>query len=135
MEKKRILYLDNEIYNLHAFKAHFRLKANYEIYIYQNESDCFELLKKEKIHIVVLNQSKQEGNITELIERIGKVDPDVLRIVVTGYCDTSIVDKVLNDGKIYSYHTKPWDLNEIERSIESAFKLYSKYKNGDNSGN
>ncbi len=135
MEKKRILYLDNEIYNLHAFKAHFRLKSNYEIFLCQNESDGIELLQREKVHIVVMNQSNQEGYVIELIERIGKLDPDVLRIVVTGYCDTSIVDKALNEGSIYSYHTKPWDLDEVERSIESAFKLYKKYKNGDNSGN
>ncbi|MCR6637506.1 MAG: response regulator [Sporocytophaga sp.] len=120
----KILYIDEEPNNLRAFKAYFRPKLNYEINICDSEKEGLKRIAETKYHIVVLNQSRKERNIIELLEAIGQLDRDILRIVVTAHRDTSLVDKALDEGKIYSYHTKPWNLSEVERAIETAYNVY-----------
>lgn len=60
-EKIRVLYVDDEVNNLQAFKATFR--RDYKIFLAESAKDGRALLLNEEIDIIITDQRMPEINI------------------------------------------------------------------------
>jgi two-component system, sensor histidine kinase and response regulator len=121
-EKISILYIDDDVNNLNAFKATFR--ADYKIFIAPSAKEGFEIIKSNEIHIVFADQRMPEMTGVEFFEMILKDYPNPIRILITGYTDIESVVAAINKGQIYRYISKPWNDQELRVAIENAFEIY-----------
>lgn len=122
-EKIRVLFVDDELHNLEAFKATFR--RDFHVFVCINVPEALELLEKEEMHIILSDQRMPGITGVEFFEQILQKYPDSIRILITGYADIGIVVDAVNKGKIYQYIQKPWDNAMLKDTIEKA---YSEYK-------
>ncbi|ATL47155.1 hybrid sensor histidine kinase/response regulator [Chitinophaga caeni] len=122
----RILYIDDEIHNLNAFKASFR--RNYEIYTALSAQEAKQVLKGVDVHIIIADQKMPVTTGVEFFYDIKDILPDPIRILLTGYTDVEDIIDAINKGHIYSYIKKPWDEHELHRSINNAYEIYSARK-------
>lgn len=121
--KIHVLYVDDEINNLTAFKAAFR--RDYKVYIAQSASEGRKILdENDGIHVVVADQKMPETTGVEFFESILHDHPYQVRILLTGYADIEAVISAINKGQIFRYITKPWDEQELRMSIENAYEVY-----------
>jgi response regulator RpfG family c-di-GMP phosphodiesterase len=60
----------------------------------------------------------------EFLESILIDYPDPIRILLTGYTDMVAVVDAINKGKIFHYLTKPWNEQELDMTINTAFEVY-----------
>lgn len=118
----KVLYLDDELNNLVAFKAGFR--SLFTVYTANNVMEALQLLNSHEIHIIVSDQRMPDMTGVEFFEHILLKYPDPVRILLTGYSDISDVIKAINKGQIFRYIEKPWDQLKIVEAIESAYKHY-----------
>ncbi len=123
MEKIVILYVDDEEHNLFSFKATFRVK--YQVYTAISGDEAMEILKKEPVNIIVTDQRMPSMTGVEFLEEVLKVYPDPMRILLTGYADMGAVVDAVNRGKIFHYLAKPWNEEELDKTIQDAFSLYT----------
>lgn len=123
MEKIVILYVDDEEHNLFSFKATFRMK--YQVYTAISGDEAMEILKKKPINIIITDQRMPNMTGVEFLEEVLKVYPDPMRILLTGYADMGAVVDAVNRGKIFHYLTKPWNEEELDKTITDAFSLYT----------
>ncbi|MNY39241.1 Hydrogenase transcriptional regulatory protein hupR1 [compost metagenome] len=65
----------------------------------------------------------------ELLEEIINIDPEPMRILLTGYTDMGAVIDAVNKGKIFHYLNKPWSEEELDETINRAYDIYSERKN------
>ena len=121
-DKIVILYVDDEIHNLISFKATFRTK--FKIFICPSAADALEILKSNQIHVLITDQRMPEITGTELLEQVVQIDDSPIRILLTGYTDMDTVVEAVNKGKIYHYHSKPWNEDELEHTIRKAYEVY-----------
>ena len=121
-EKICILYLDDEVNNLTAFKANFRQK--YEVFTAETSEAARSILEKNKIHVIVADQKMPNMTGVEFLGSIKKKYPDPIRMLLTGYSDIEAVIDAINIGKVHNYITKPWDKNEISILIDQAYEIY-----------
>ncbi|MBV7532635.1 ATP-binding protein [Chitinophaga sp. sic0106] len=119
----RILYIDDEIHNLNAFKASFR--RSYEIYTATSALEGKQLLKEIMVHIIIADQKMPVSTGVEFFNEIKDVLPDPIRILLTGYTDVDDIIDAINKGHIFSYVKKPWDEHELHRTINNAYEIYS----------
>lgn len=123
MEKKvTVLYVDDEEHNLKSFKASFR--RDFEIFLASSGAEGLEVLKKEDINVILTDQRMPGMTGIDFLIEANKVNPEPIRILVTGYSDINAVIDSINKGQVYRYVSKPWKEEELKQTIESAFELF-----------
>lgn len=120
-----ILYIDDEMNNLQSFKATFRLKYTVHIAISGDEAKKI-LDSNPTIEIIITDQRMPNMTGVEFLESIIDTHPDPIRILLTGYADLNAVIDAVNKGKIFHYMSKPWNEEELTKTIEVAHELYEK---------
>jgi len=127
METKiSVLYVDDEENNLISFKATFRLK--YKIYTALGGMDAMQIVRQYPIDIIITDQRMPQMTGVEFLEEVINVNPDPMRILLTGYADMSAVVDAVNKGKIFHYLSKPWSEEELDETIQKAYEIYSERK-------
>lgn len=123
MEKKiTVLYVDDEEHNLKSFKASFR--RDFEIHLALSGKEGLEILKEQDINVILTDQRMPGMTGIEFLIEADKVNPEPMRILVTGYSDINAVIDSINKGEIYRYISKPWKEDELRQTIISAFEVY-----------
>ncbi len=118
----RILYIDDEENNLHAFKAGFR--RQYEIYTAISAVEGLKILENIAVHVIIADQRMPGITGVEFFKSIVNTFPDPTRILLTGYTDIEALADAINEGHIYRYITKPWNELELHNSIKNAYDAY-----------
>lgn len=121
-EKIKVLYVDDEVHNLQSFKATFR--RNFDVYVADSGPKGLELFKNNSIDVLITDQRMPEMTGIELLMEVKKIDPEPMRILLTGYSDINAVIDSINKGQVYRYLSKPWQEDEIRNTIESAFEVF-----------
>mgnify|MGYP003945526717 CR=1 FL=1 len=121
-ETVRILYIDDEEHNLHAFKAGFR--RQYEIYTAISAVDGLKILENISVHVIIADQRMPGITGVEFFKSIVDKYPDPTRILLTGYTDIEALADAINEGHIYRYITKPWNELELHNSIKNAYDAH-----------
>ena len=124
METKiRILYVDDEVNNLQAFKATFR--RDYSIFLAESAKDARLLLEEQEVDVIITDQRMPEETGVDFLESIIPLYPDPIRILLTGYTDIQAVIDAINKGKVYHYLTKPWEEDYLRTVIKNAYEVYA----------
>lgn len=117
-----VLYVDDEIHNLNAFKASFR--RIYRVFTAESAKEGRQVLEKNQIHIIISDQRMPDMTGIEFFESILADFPDPIRMLLTGYADINAVIGAINKGQVYKYFSKPWDDQELIKTINEAFEIY-----------
>ncbi|RZK80742.1 MAG: response regulator, partial [Pedobacter sp.] len=118
----RVLYIDDEEHNLHAFKASFR--RQYEIYTANSAEEGLKILQSVSVHVIIADQKMPQTTGVEFFKSISDTYPDPIRILLTGYTDIEALADAINHGDIYRYITKPWNDLELHNSMKNAYDAY-----------
>jgi signal transduction histidine kinase len=123
MDKITILYIDDEINNLHSFQAKFR--RQYTILLAHNTNMAYEILNENpSINIIISDQRMPDKTGVEFFESILNTHPEPIRILLTGFSDVSSIIDAINKGQVFRYLEKPWNDHEMQMTIENAFQFY-----------
>jgi response regulator RpfG family c-di-GMP phosphodiesterase len=118
-----ILYIDDEIHNLNAFKASFR--RSYTVFTASSAEDAETVLSKQDIQIIISDQRMPRITGIEFFESILSKYPEPIRMLLTGYADINAVIDAINKGQVYKYFSKPWNDDELRQNIDKAYEVYS----------
>lgn len=108
---KNILFVDDELSILKSIKRMF-FKSGYNIFLAEGASEGLEVLKNNKIDIVVSDVKMPEMDGLTFLEEVKKYYPSIDRIVLSGFVEIDSVLKAIIKGIAFDYITKPWE-NEV----------------------
>jgi response regulator RpfG family c-di-GMP phosphodiesterase len=117
-----VLYVDDEENNLLSFKASFR--RHFNIFIAISADEGKKILAENEIHVLITDQRMPGTLGTELLAQAVKEYPDQIRILLTGFSDIEAIKDAVNRGQIYHYLQKPWNDQELQKTIENAYQIY-----------
>ena len=118
-----ILYVDDEIHNLNAFRASFR--RLYTVFTATSAEEAESVLSKQEVHIIISDQRMPKMTGIEFFESILDKYPEPIRMLLTGYADINAVIDAINKGQVYKYFSKPWNDDELKLNIDKAYEVYS----------
>jgi len=120
--KIHVLYIDDEDNNLKSFRA--TLRKDFKIFTAIDAEEGLRIAQEEEIHVVIADQRMPGMTGTEFFEKMVKINPDPIRILLTGYSDISSVIDAINKGEVYRFIDKPWNIEQIKNSIKNAADIY-----------
>jgi serine/threonine-protein kinase len=116
--KARILFVDDEERILNALRSIFR--RDYHVFTAANGAEALAFVTKFKPQVVVSDQRMREMTGIELLRQVREVSPNTVRMLLTGYSDLAAIVGSINDGEVFRYISKPWDNDDIQRTVADA---------------
>lgn len=118
--KYRILYVDDEEINLRTFKTAFR--KIYDIITVTSAIEGLEVMKKEKIDVVITDQMMPKMTGVEFLEKVNKNYPTIppKRLIISGYSHNQDIQKAFDEYQLFQFISKPWKIEELKQIITNA---------------
>lgn len=120
MEKYTILLVDDEEDNLALLYR--TLRGKYELFKTTSPLEALEILKNNKIDLVLSDHKMAEMDGVELLKRVYDHFPNTMRLLVTAYSDASILIDAINYAKIYRYIKKPYSPDELLLTVSNSLE-------------
>lgn len=115
-----LLCVDDEPDNVDALERLFRKK--YKVFKATSGAEALKILQKEPISLIISDQRMPHMTGVEFLEKSIEIQPDAVRILLTGYTDIESVISAINSGQIYRYVTKPWDPVDLTNAADRALE-------------
>ncbi len=127
MSKPKILYIDDESININNFSMTY--ENEYEVLTTLSGHEALQIFEEHKdISVVIADQRMPQMTGVELLTTIYKADPDPVRIILTAYSDLDDIIQAVNEGHIYQYIQKPWDVEAVRVVLSRAVDRYKLVK-------
>lgn len=120
--KKRILILDDEK-NI-CSSLTYALEDQYEVLSATNPDDAFEIMRNEKIHLVLLDLRIGKVNGLEVLTKIKEIDKNIVVIMMTAYGTIESTVQAIKNGA-FTYLTKPLNMDELMVTIAKGLEYQS----------
>lgn len=101
-EKFRILEAEDGVQALTVFRQHAR-----------------------EIGIIVTDQRMPNETGVGFLTKIADDYPDIIKILSTAYSDIDAAIGSINQGGIFRYMTKPWDITQMEVTLRRAMEFFT----------
>ncbi len=121
-KKKGVLMVDDEEIALKYFSRAF--DDRFAIHSVLSTKEAMEFLEErgDEIGVLVTDQRMPDANGLDLLCRVREEFPTVVRILTTAYTEQQVLVDAINSGAVYSFVSKPWDLNELESVLTNALE-------------
>jgi putative two-component system response regulator len=120
---ERIAFVDDEELVLGTLSRIFENEP-YEVYTFDAPSKAIEAMEQHSFCVVVSDQMMPEMDGTEFLGQVRGRWPDTVRILMTGYAETETVIKAINQGSVFRFVSKPWEIRELRQIVRDAFDQY-----------
>ncbi|NKZ37388.1 EAL domain-containing protein [Oleiagrimonas citrea] len=117
-----ILLVDDEQNVLRALARLLR-RDGYRIFTASTFKEAFEILGTHPVHVVVSDHRMPDGKGTEFLGRVKETHPHTVRMILSGYADLGVVTEAINGGAVYRFLTKPWDDDELRKTLHEAMRM------------
>ena len=120
--RPKLLAVDDEQSSLNAI---FRtLRRDYEVFLSLNGHSALEVMKNQEIDVILADQRMPEMSGVEFLQKAIELQPDTMRILITGYTDIETIVEAINEGKIFYYINKPWEPDDLRIIVQRAADQY-----------
>lgn len=116
-----LLFVDDEPNVLKALRRLFR-GSEYAVHIAETGVAGLEILRQQPIDLIISDMRMPQMDGAEFLTRAAEAWPDAVRILLTGYADMESTIAAVNNGKIYSYCSKPWEDSDLKILVNNALE-------------
>lgn len=116
--KARVLFVDDEPRVLTTMRILFR--SRYELFFAESGAAALELLKTQPVDVIVSDQRMPGMTGIELLRTARELNPNAMRILLTGYSDLNAIIGSINEGEIFRFINKPWSNDDLTTTVARA---------------
>ncbi len=120
---EKILLVDDEPKVLAAIKRQLRKQFRFETAL--SGEEALKIIEEKGPFAVVVSDYKMPGmNGIDFLCKVKTVDPDTVRMMLTGSADMSTAIQAVNEGSIFQFHPKPCPADTLGKAIRSGIDKY-----------
>jgi len=123
VDEIKILCVDDEPNVLNAINR-LLLDENYTVLTARSGQEGLDILRKTHVQLIIADYRMPSMNGIEFLREVRTYWPDTIRIVLSGYADTTAIVEAINEGQIYKFIPKPWNDDELKIAISNALESY-----------
>ncbi len=117
-----VLYVDDERPNRVVFERSFASK--FRIKTAADGHEALAILAAEPVAVLLTDQRMPLMSGDDLLRRVKKDHPSVVRVVITAYADIEPILAAINEGLVARYIVKPWNREELEQLLRWAIAAW-----------
>jgi len=104
-----LLILDDEEMVLTSLRNLFRLQTEYEVIVHSSAREALESARTRPVDLVISDYLMPEMDGITFLGRFKEIQPQSIRVLLTGYADKENAIRAINQVGLYQYIEKPWD--------------------------
>ncbi len=108
-DRPTLLILDDEDIVLTSLRNLFRLQTNYEVTSCTSADQALESARSKPFDLVISDYLMPEMDGITFLARFKELQPQAVRILLTGYADKENAIRAINQVGLYQYIEKPWE--------------------------
>lgn len=117
MEKPKILIVDDEVEILRVLEK--TLEDDFEVLTCNRAKEALGMID-DKVQVILSDQRMPEMSGSEFFRIVREKHPQIVRIIMSGYSDMNALISSVNQGEIFRYVSKPWELQDLLDTIQLA---------------
>ncbi len=123
-QRYAILFVDDEATTRKYFRRLFGEK--FRILEAEDGVQALAVFRQhaDEIGIIVTDQRMPNESGVGFLSKIADKYPDVIKILSTAYSDIEAAISSVNEGGIFRYMTKPWDIPQLEVTLRRAMEFF-----------
>lgn len=118
----RILLLDDEEIVTTSIKSFLTLETDYEVVSFNSPRQAIDFLKQNPVDLVISDFLMPDMDGIEFLSEVKRMQPQAIRVLLTGYADKENAIKAINDVGLYQYIEKPWNNADLRLIIENGLE-------------
>jgi len=119
-----ILCVDDEPNVLRALKRVFIEYDNYHLLTAESGEEALEIVKQQPDIQVIISDYRMPGmSGVEFLARSTEINPDTMRIILSGFADTNAMLEAINIGHVFKFIPKPWNDEELCATVTQAVEV------------
>ncbi len=124
-QRYAILFVDDEANTRKYFKRLFGEK--FRILEAEDGIQALAVFRQHanEIGIIVTDQRMPNETGVGFLSKIADDYPDIIKILSTAYSDIDAAIGSVNQGGIFRYMTKPWDIPQLEVTLRRAMEFFT----------
>ena len=121
-EKKRLLFVDDDVSILQGFKRSLRnMRNEWEMDFASSGSDGLQRLVMTDYDLVVSDMRMPDMNGADFLEKVAEQNPRTIRFILSGYADESL--SLRTAVTAHQFLVKPCEIEQLVATIQRAFGL------------
>lgn len=116
-----ILVVDDERQSQEALRR--VLSDEFRVLTASNATEAETVLSSEMVHAILCDQRMPGTQGVEFLKSVRERWPDPVRMIISGYTASEDIIAGINEAGIYQYITKPWEPDDLVRTIKEALTL------------
>ncbi|RWX45783.1 Response regulator receiver domain-containing protein [Candidatus Electrothrix aarhusensis] len=118
-EQLKILLVEDDQESMDFFVSCFQ--KEYNILCASSGEEALERFEQEEDVAMVLSDQAMPGMTgVELLTHIYQKNESVIRIIITGFLNTTDIIAAINKGHIYQFIVKPWEIVQMRVVLSQA---------------
>ncbi|MDJ0763078.1 MAG: hybrid sensor histidine kinase/response regulator [Myxococcota bacterium] len=117
---RTLLLVDDEVDILEPMLI--LLEEDYTVLTARSGPEALEILEHASVDMIISDQRMPKMTGVELLTRVWERYPEIVRIILTGYTDTDAMIQAVNEGRVYRYIVKPWNLDDMQVVIKQGLE-------------
>ena len=114
----RILCVDDEPNIARALQ--WLLQKEFDVKTAHSGEAALALLAEHDFDVLISDQRMPMMTGVEFFREARRVSPRAVRMLLTGYSDLQAVLRSVNEGEIYRFINKPWNISELPALVHQA---------------
>jgi len=87
-------------------------------------AEALKLLEHKPVNIIISDYQMPETDGLVFLNEVSCRWPETIRIILSGFIETTAVTQALQEGKIFGFLPKPWQRSELKSMIQAAATQY-----------
>lgn len=116
-----LLFVDDERDVLDILARTFERRFN--VVTASSGAEALAILANQQIDLLITDQKMPEMTGIQLAAKMREQGHDIPAILLTAYTNPDDLIAAINEGQVYRYVTKPWDVNELVMTVRNALEV------------
>ncbi len=117
----RVMLVDDEENVLRALVRVLR-REKLEVETYTSAPEALRRLEVIPFDVIVADYRMPEMNGVEFLTQAKRLQPQTMRLILSGMADRDALEKAINQAEIYRFVSKPWDDDELRNLISATLE-------------
>jgi len=115
-----LLVVDDEPLGLKLIERTFAAEADMDVRVATSPVRGLEIAERQELDLVISDQRMPQMDGLAFLARVRDRRPRAHRILLTAYPEMEVVLRAINEGLVYRFVLKPWDLDDMRVSVRRA---------------
>jgi len=116
----KIMIVDDEEIVTRSIANLIQLETDYHLLTFQSPKEALRAMQSEPIDCIITDFLMPEMDGLAFLKKANSIDPEMPKILLTGYADKENAIRAINEANIFQYLEKPWDNDNLKLVIRNA---------------